>query len=95
MKQFRPLFVITLALFFLCCLVYPAVVTAAAQVLFRDQANGSLVERDGKVRGLGHHRSVRRGLGGAPRIPLGPSHRRPATMPLRASPTRPAATTVR
>jgi len=51
MKQLRPMFVITLALFFLCCLVYPAVVTAAAQVLFRDQANGSLVERNGKVVG--------------------------------------------
>ena len=51
MKQLRPLFVITLALLFLCCLVYPAVVTAAAQVLFRDQANGSLVERNGKVVG--------------------------------------------
>lgn len=51
MKQLRPLFVITLALLFLCCLVYPAVVTAAAQVLFRNQANGSLVERNGKVVG--------------------------------------------
>jgi len=51
MKQLRPLFVITLALFFLCCLVYPAVVTALAQVLFRDQANGSLLEQNGKVVG--------------------------------------------
>lgn len=51
MKQLRPLFVITLALLLLCCLVYPAVVTAAAQVLFRDQANGSLLERNGKVVG--------------------------------------------
>jgi len=51
MKQLRPLFVITLALLFLCCFVYPAVVTAAAQVLFRDQANGSLLERNGKVVG--------------------------------------------
>ena len=51
MKQLRPLFVITLSLLFLCCLVYPAVVTAAAQVLFRGQANGSLVERNGKVVG--------------------------------------------
>jgi K+-transporting ATPase ATPase C chain len=51
MKQLRPLFVITGALFVLCCLIYPAVVTAAAQVLFRDQANGSLLERNGKVVG--------------------------------------------
>lgn len=51
MKPLRPLFVITLSLLFLCCLVYPAVVTAAAQVLFREQANGSLIERNGKVVG--------------------------------------------
>jgi K+-transporting ATPase ATPase C chain len=31
--------------------VYPGVVTAGAQILFRDQANGSLVEREGKVVG--------------------------------------------
>jgi K+-transporting ATPase ATPase C chain len=51
MKQLRPLFVVTLSLLFLCCLVYPAVVTATAQALFKDQANGSLVERNGKVVG--------------------------------------------
>jgi len=51
MKQLRPLFVITLSLLFLCCLVYPAVVTATAQLLFREQADGSLVERNGKVVG--------------------------------------------
>ncbi len=47
----RPCFVITAALLFLCCLVYPGVVTVGAQALFRDQANGSLVSRDGKVLG--------------------------------------------
>lgn len=51
MNQFRPCFVITGALLFACCVLYPGVVTAGAQVLFRDQANGSLVERNGKVVG--------------------------------------------
>jgi potassium-transporting ATPase KdpC subunit len=51
MKMLRPCFVITLALLVLCCLVYPGVVTAGAQVLFRDQADGSLVLRNGKVVG--------------------------------------------
>jgi potassium-transporting ATPase KdpC subunit len=51
MNQLRPCIVITLALLFLCCFVYPGVVTAGAQILFRDQANGSLVEREGKVVG--------------------------------------------
>lgn len=51
MKQLRALLVITLALLVLCCLVYPAVVTVAAQVLFREQANGSLIEQNGKLVG--------------------------------------------
>ena len=51
MNLLRPCFVITFALMVLCCLVYPGVVTAGAQVLFKDQANGSLIERDGKVVG--------------------------------------------
>ncbi len=32
-------------------LVYPLVVTGLAQILFRDQANGQLVERDGQIVG--------------------------------------------
>jgi len=51
MKTLRPCIVITAALLFLCCVVYPAVVTAGAQLFFKDRANGSLVVRDGKVRG--------------------------------------------
>lgn len=47
----RPCLVVTSALFVLCCLVYPGVVTAGAQVLFKDQANGSLLTSDGKVVG--------------------------------------------
>ena len=51
MNALRPYLVITFALLVLCCFVYPGVVTAGAQVLFADKANGSLVVRDGKVRG--------------------------------------------
>ena len=51
MNQLRPCFVITLVLFSLCCLVYPGIVTAGAQLLFPRAANGSLVERDGKTVG--------------------------------------------
>ncbi|MEO7037190.1 MAG: potassium-transporting ATPase subunit KdpC [Polyangiaceae bacterium] len=51
MNMLRPCFVITFSLMVLCCLVYPGVVTAGAQVLFPGQANGSLIEREGKVVG--------------------------------------------
>lgn len=49
--QLRPALVLTALLTFLCCVVYPAVVTGAAQLLFRDAAHGSLVVRAGKARG--------------------------------------------
>jgi len=51
MTILRSCLVITSALLFLCCFLYPAVVTAGAQTLFSEQANGSLVSRDGKVVG--------------------------------------------
>lgn len=51
MKLIRPCLVITSFLLVLCCLLYPAAVTGAAQALFPRQANGSLIEKDGKVVG--------------------------------------------
>jgi K+-transporting ATPase ATPase C chain len=51
MNQLRPCLVVTSALLFACCLVYPALVTAGAQALFKDQANGSLLVQGGKLRG--------------------------------------------
>src|SRR6185369_10109584 len=51
MKVLRPCLVLTAFLLVICCVLYPAVVTAAAQVIFPRQASGSLVEKDGKVVG--------------------------------------------
>src|SRR5262249_28736657 len=51
MKILRPCLVLTALLFVLCCVLYPAVVTAAAEVLFPRQANGSLIEKNGKIVG--------------------------------------------
>jgi K+-transporting ATPase ATPase C chain len=51
MNLLRPCLVITAFLLAVCCLVYPAVVTGAAQVLFKHQADGSLIEEGGKVQG--------------------------------------------
>lgn len=46
-----PAIRLTIVLMVLLCAVYPAVVWGIGQVAFRDQANGSLVVRDGKVIG--------------------------------------------
>ena len=51
MKLVRPSLVLTAALLLLCCVVYPAVVTALAQTLFPRQANGSLIRAGDKVIG--------------------------------------------
>lgn len=51
MKTLRPCLVVTAFLFVVCCLLYPAVVTAAAQALFAHRANGSLIEKNGRIVG--------------------------------------------
>jgi potassium-transporting ATPase KdpC subunit len=50
-NQLRPAVVATLLLIVITGLVYPGLVTGIAQVLFPDQANGSLVVVGGKVVG--------------------------------------------
>ena len=47
----RPALVLLIALSVLTGLIYPAVVTGIAQLVFPRQANGSLIVRDGKVIG--------------------------------------------
>ncbi|MBN3802937.1 potassium-transporting ATPase subunit KdpC [Paraburkholderia sp. Ac-20336] len=48
---FRPLIVIFAVLTVITGLAYPAVMTAIGQAAFHDQANGSLIERNGKLAG--------------------------------------------
>ena len=50
-KQIRPAVVLTLLLCVVTGMIYPGVVTGLAQVLFSRQANGSLVEVNGRVVG--------------------------------------------
>jgi K+-transporting ATPase ATPase C chain len=50
-KQLRPALVMTLVLCVLTGFIYPGIVTGLAQTLFRRQANGSLIEVNGKIVG--------------------------------------------
>jgi K+-transporting ATPase ATPase C chain len=50
-EQILPAFRITIALLIITCGIYPALVWGIGQLAFHDQANGSLVERNGRIVG--------------------------------------------
>jgi K+-transporting ATPase ATPase C chain len=51
LREIRPAIILLLGLTLITGLVYPLAMTASAGVIFPDQAEGSLIERDGKVIG--------------------------------------------
>lgn len=50
-SKFRPALIMLLVMTVITGAIYPAVVTGIAQVIFPSQANGSLIEQDGKAVG--------------------------------------------
>ena len=51
MNEIRPAIVLLIALTLITGLAYPLAMTGLAEVIFPRQAQGSLIERDGKVIG--------------------------------------------
>lgn len=51
LKEIKKPFLVTLAMLLICGLGYPLLLTGVSQVIFPNQANGSLVSADGRVVG--------------------------------------------
>jgi K+-transporting ATPase ATPase C chain len=96
LREIRPAIILLLLLTALTGLAYPLAMTAIADVIFPSQAQGSLIEKDGKVIGsalIGQEFKEDKYFHGRPSATLAPTRtiqprpcRRPITPPIPAAP---------
>jgi K+-transporting ATPase ATPase C chain len=53
LKELKPALLMLIVLTLITGAIYPALVTVIAQLAFKNEANGSLIQRDGKIVGSG------------------------------------------